>query len=180
MANSPMAKKPAKTRQQPSVPSEPPRDSSSLRMFIVVGTIAVLGLVGAYQWRQRMTDTAVVEQPVTSGTAASGNQTVQPAKGPLQLPAATPEPDAVPASAKFGPHEQASYPPLPETGFPPPRPMDTVAAVYKFAAEHPEVLGYIPCYCGCDRQGHKGNDDCFVAERNANGDAAAWDSHGMT
>jgi uncharacterized protein with PCYCGC motif len=86
----------------------------------------------------------------------------------------------VPPAAKFGPHKQDSYPPLPATGYPPPRPAGVVNAVYQFAAEHPEVLGYIPCYCGCEHQGHKGNDDCFVARRNGKGDVESWDSHGMT
>ncbi len=53
-------------------------------------------------------------------------------------------------------------------------------AAYKFAAEHPEVLGYAPCYCGCERSGHRGNDDCFVAARAANGDVTEWEPHGMT
>ena len=54
-------------------------------------------------------------------------------------------------------------------------------ACIRFAAEHPEVLGYTPCYCGCEREaGHKGNDDCFVAERNGKGDVTRWDPHGVT
>ena len=58
---------------------------------------------------------------------------------------------------------------------------EVVKAVYEFAAEHPEVLGYTPCYCGCEREaGHKGNDDCFVAERNSQGDVTRWDPHGVT
>ena len=52
-------------------------------------------------------------------------------------------------------------------------------AAYKFAAEHPEVLSYVPCFCGCERSGHRGNEDCFVRERAVNGDVIAWDDHGM-
>jgi hypothetical protein len=55
-----------------------------------------------------------------------------------------------------------------------------VRAVYKFAAEHPEILGYVPCYCGCEREGHRGNDDCFVGARNTAGDVTQWDPHGVT
>jgi hypothetical protein len=58
--------------------------------------------------------------------------------------------------------------------------MDVVNASYRFAAEHPEVLAYVPCYCGCERSGHRGNDDCFVAARAANGDVTEWEPHGMT
>jgi hypothetical protein len=58
--------------------------------------------------------------------------------------------------------------------------VEVVAAAYKFAAEHPEVLGYVPCYCGCERSGHRGNDNCFVAARAPNGDVTEWEPHGMT
>jgi len=55
--------------------------------------------------------------------------------------------------------------------------MPVVAAVYEFAARHPEVLQYVPCFCGCERHGHNGNHDCFVKSRDANG-RVTWDSHG--
>ena len=83
------------------------------------------------------------------------------------------------ATAKFGPHKQASLPPLPfDRRDPLPRPPQVVAQVFQFAAEHPEVLSYVPCFCGCDHMGHKGNDDCFVKTRAANGDVIAWEPHG--
>jgi hypothetical protein len=85
-----------------------------------------------------------------------------------------------PANARFGPHKQDMLPPLPFSGFPPARPVEVTTAAYKFAAEHPEVLGYVPCYCGCERSGHRGNDDCFVAARDPNGDVRDWEPHGMT
>jgi hypothetical protein len=85
-----------------------------------------------------------------------------------------------PEAAKLGPHPQENLPPLPFDPEPPARPMDTVRAAYKFAAEHPEVLSYVPCYCGCERAGHRGNDDCFVARRDAKGDVVEWEPHGMT
>jgi hypothetical protein len=40
---------------------------------------------------------------------------------------------------------------------------DKVIEAYQFAVEHPEVLNYMPCYCGCNEEaGHKSNEDCFV------------------
>lgn len=35
---------------------------------------------------------------------------------------------------------------------------------YVFAAKHPEILRYLPCYCGCERETppHDSNYDCFV------------------
>jgi hypothetical protein len=54
-----------------------------------------------------------------------------------------------------------------------------VRNAYKFAAEHPEVLKYVPCFCGCERMGHEGNDDCFVGKRDASGKPTEWETHGL-
>jgi len=82
-------------------------------------------------------------------------------------------------TAKFGPHKQANLPPMPFGPRDPlPRPPQVVAQVFQFAAEHPEVLSYVPCFCGCDHMGHKGNDDCFVKTRAVNGDVITWEPHG--
>ena len=70
-------------------------------------------------------------------------------------------------------------PALPPVPFAPARPMAIVQQVYDFAARHPEVLQYVPCYCGCERVGHNGNHDCFVKSRTANGTVAEWDPHGI-
>jgi hypothetical protein len=59
------------------------------------------------------------------------------------------------------------------------RPAETVRIVYEFAARHPEVLKYIPCFCGCEQGGHKGNNDCFVSGRDAKGKVTEWEMHGM-
>lgn len=39
-----------------------------------------------------------------------------------------------------------------------------ILEAYLFAAKHPEVLSYMPCYCGCEhpRSAHTNNYDCFV------------------
>src|SRR4029077_12144782 len=79
----------------------------------------------------------------------------------------------------LAPHKQANLPPLPFGPRDPlPRPPQVVAQVFRFAAEHPEILAYVPCFCGCDHMGHKGNDDCFVKTRATNGDVIAWEPHG--
>jgi len=73
----------------------------------------------------------------------------------------------------------ADIPPLPVTPFPAARPMEIVRAVYVFAAKHPEVLNQVPCFCGCESRGHRHNDDCFVASRDAKGRPTAWEPHGV-
>jgi uncharacterized protein with PCYCGC motif len=83
---------------------------------------------------------------------------------------------ALPLKAAVGP-----LPPLPRVGYAPARPMEVVQQVFEFAARHPEVLSYVPCYCGCEnpRLGHKGNHDCFVKSRAANGMVTEWEPHGI-
>jgi Protein of unknown function with PCYCGC motif len=73
----------------------------------------------------------------------------------------------------------ADLPPLPPGVLNGARPPEVVKAVYEFAARHPEVLNYMPCFCSCPAMGHKNNDDCFIAGRDAKGKVTAWESHGM-
>ena len=70
-------------------------------------------------------------------------------------------------------------PPLTLPGYELPRPPEVVRATYQFAADHPEVLRYMPCFCGCDQSGHRSNADCFVKSRAKNGDVTSWQEHGM-
>ncbi|MBL8202693.1 MAG: hypothetical protein JNM09_00585 [Blastocatellia bacterium] len=72
---------------------------------------------------------------------------------------------------------EAKWPPLP-TAETPARPLDQVRAMYAFAARHPEVLEYAPCYCGCESGGHKSARDCFVKGRTAEG-KLQWDEMGF-
>jgi hypothetical protein len=74
---------------------------------------------------------------------------------------------------------QVRQPPLNLPPYQLPRPHEVVRATYAFAAEHPEVLLYLPCFCGCESLGHTSNSSCFVKTRAANGDVTAWDDHGI-
>ena len=105
----------------------------------------------------------------TLGVVIAADAGGQHAHGPSQGARAV-----TPMKAHTGP-----LPPLPRLAFEPPRPMAVIQQVYEFAARHPEVLQYVPCYCGCERAGHGGNHDCFVRSRAANGRVAEWDSHGI-
>ena len=134
-------------------PSAPRRSSTPL---IAAGIVLVLAIVGLVAYTR-------TSQP-------------EPAAPVAQAAPAVVDP---PAAAGLGPHQQPNLPPLPFQAYAPPRPMATVREVYRFAAEHPEVLSYVPCFCGCERAGHRGNDDCFVKTRNAQGDVTEWDPHGL-
>jgi hypothetical protein len=124
---------------------------------------------------------------VAIGAGGLGCQTSEP---PASSAAAAPPVAAAPAVAdpppptivQFTPPPPAykgELPPLPVSGFAPARPPEVVRAVYTFAARHPEVLHYVPCFCGCERSGHNDNVDCFIRSRDANG-RPTWEEHGMT
>ena len=58
-------------------------------------------------------------------------------------------------------------------------PLPVIRTAYEFAARHPEVMKYVPCFCGCERSGHKDNHDCFVSARDSNQKVVAWEPHGL-
>jgi hypothetical protein len=98
---------------------------------------------------------------------------------PAKTTASKQAPTAKPAAPAARPGPKYSVPPLPSVGFAAVRPMDIVRATYDFAAQHPEILKHVPCYCGCGAQGHKHNESCFVARRDAKGNVLEWDTHGF-
>ena len=151
----------AKSQTRPSSSSSgeglPGEGRRSFTTLLTVAIIVIAAIVGVY-----VATRSAKTEPVATQTAAPA-----------------PPPDAPPPMAKYGPHKQDRLPPLPYDPTPA-RPPDVVRAAYVFAAEHPEILGYVPCYCGCERSGHRGNDDCFVSGRDANGDVTQWEPHGMT
>ena len=139
-------------------PSEPGRSFAPL---LAVAIVALLAVVGLFAYSR----TGQPEPPAQSAQQSS----------------APPVPAVVdpPPAAALGPHPQENLPPLPLQAYPPPRSMEVVRAAYRFAAEHPEILSYVPCFCGCERGGHRGNEDCFVKARNTQGDVTEWDEHGL-
>ncbi|WP_281891012.1 PCYCGC motif-containing (lipo)protein [Paenibacillus sp. YYML68] len=53
-----------------------------------------------------------------------------------------------------------------------------IRLVYQAAGQSTELLGWIPCYCGCgDSAGHQSNANCFVREIEQDG-SVVWDDHG--
>jgi hypothetical protein len=81
-------------------------------------------------------------------------------------------------SSKARQGDDAALPPLPVVQYASARPAAKTQAAYEFAARHPEVLKHIPCFCGCERNGHGNNEDCFVARRKADG-SPEWSPHGI-
>jgi len=44
-----------------------------------------------------------------------------------------------------------------------------VWGAYRFAAANPQALKFIPCYCGCQYQGHGSNWNCYIEGEGADG-----------
>jgi|SRR4051812_31404436 hypothetical protein len=122
------------------------------------------------------------------GSSSAPNQSAPAASTPGASAPAAPPPVASSSSQSIASEAEwtkpieltdAEMPPLPVTPFPPARSMDVVRAVYLFAARRPDVLSHVPCFCGCESRGHRHNDDCFVASRDARGRPTAWEPHGI-
>ncbi len=94
---------------------------------------------------------------------------------------ARPVAETVPAAAVevTKPHPDAPMPPLPFIPNMVPRPAEIIAEVYEFAGRNPDILEFVPCFCGCETAGHRANSHCFVQSRNADGSVEAWEPHGM-
>ena len=92
------------------------------------------------------------------------------------LGAQAPQKGATPAPSQAA--RNLTFPPFPNPGFAPGRPVDQTRQAYQFAAEHPEVMKFVPCYCGCESTGHPHNESCFVKRRDAAGNVVEWDPHG--
>ena len=117
----------------------------------------------------RLVSFAILGLVVSLTAAAAQAPTKKPAP-----PAGQKVPPPAPSAAALA----VTMPPIPSPGYAPGRPVDVARAVYKFAGEHPEVLKYVPCYCGCENLGHKGNHECFVKRRAVDGRVLEWEPHG--
>ena len=110
--------------------------------------------------------------------AGNAQALAQTAATPPALASEVPVQASIPFTAP-PPAYAGELPPFPTSPYPAPRPPEVIEAVYTFAARHPEVLHYVPCFCGCQNMGHSDNDDCFIKSRAVNG-RPTWEPHGMT
>lgn len=165
-----------KTSAKSSTATPPPAKGAINPLVIGAVLVAVIGVGAVAFWRSP-------EPAAPTATTASTSPPAAAPASPQPTPKA-PEADAkaiakAEAAAKLGPHKQADLPPIPFRGYAPPRSPEVITAAYQFAAEHPEILSYVPCFCGCENAGHSGNADCFVKSRAVNGDVIEWDEHGV-
>ena len=171
-----MGRKSSAKEQRSTTPPTPPTASPARGIGRFVLGAVIVGVVGlglSAFWGRHSIGTAGA-----SAAADSANPSDASPKPP-DPSEMTKNETAAHATAALGPHKQANLPPIPFRGYAPPRPPEVVKAAFEFAAEHPEVLSYVPCFCGCQQMGHRGNEDCFVKSRAPNGDVTAWEEHGI-
>jgi hypothetical protein len=153
----------------------PQKSSTSGNVLFALAVVAVMG-GGALLFMRPGSSQPAPAAAATSPTAAaepvpaSASAATSPAQDAAAIPTEPP---------KARPPANSVLPSLNLEQYTPARPMDQVKAAYDWAAQHPDVGQYVPCFCGCEHMGHKGNDDCFVRARDAEGRVVAWEPHGM-
>lgn len=163
-------------RKQPSpAPSPAPaaeaRSNRGRWALIAVAAVAVVAGAGALLLPGADPAETTVPDPAGETSAAPASSANAPA-------AATPA-----SSAPQFTSEDLEGLPMPPLPYVPQTagPVDLMRQAYVFAARNPDVLSYVPCYCGCGMSdGHQSNVDCFVESRAPNGAVTEWDVHGMT
>ncbi|MCE2514638.1 MAG: hypothetical protein J4F37_06450 [Acidobacteria bacterium] len=142
--------------------------------WILIGG-ALLVAAGAFAmfWPAGTASDASAPAAELEVAAASGDADAEP-----NLPERPPAPPT-PEHRTPVPDPMAVLPPLPLVPNMVPRSPEVIRDTYTFAAHRPDVLEYVPCYCGCETAGHSGNADCFVESRNPDGTVREWDTHGM-
>ena len=156
----------------PAPPPAEPRSSGGRWALIAVAVVAVAGAGAFFLLGGDRTGVAPGQAGEASSTPASSAATDGAAAGAEQTPAA---PQFTSEDLEGLPMPPLPY--VPQTA----GPADLMRQAYVFAARNPDVLDYVPCYCGCGQtDGHRGNTDCFVESRAPNGAVTEWDVHGMT
>ncbi|HVC21691.1 MAG TPA: PCYCGC motif-containing (lipo)protein [Vicinamibacterales bacterium] len=159
----------------------PPPERSKLPE-IGLALVAVV-LVGAFFFLRRPADRPPAAVPYE--TAPAETAATPPAETPAPVASQATTPPPAPQSTSTAAEAKADawpsdLPPLPIGNYDLPRPVSQVRAAFLFAARHPEVEKYVPCYCGCNLMGHRDNEDCFVSSRDAHGHVTGWEAHGLT
>ena len=168
------------TQKQP--PLKPQEFAGGNVLFAVAVIAVIVGGVLLFM-RSGSSQPAAAVDALAAAAASDATALAKDATTPASTAAAeTPAQDAtaVPtAPPKKRPPANAAVPPLAFGDYTPARPWDQVNAAHEWAATHPDVAQYIPCFCGCEQMAHKGNDDCFVRARDAEGRVTAWEPHGV-
>ncbi len=147
--------------------------------FAIVAISGTLALAACSDNRTAGTTTPANGDATSAG--AAGNTAAQQAVAPQEPDFPQPAIVIPPRPKPGAPHGPGFDMPLIDVaGYMPARPMDVLKDAHVFAADHPEVASYVPCYCGCGSAGHKHNADCFVKGRDPEGRVTEWEPHGVS
>ena len=157
-------------QQQASSPSQTGPPTGRPPWVLIGGVVAIAALAALALYPTSASETEATTSPVAAAepTPASTTPEVTPVSAPAAPQVASPKPPP-----------DAPLPPLPVIPNLVPRSAEFITEAYAFAARNPDVLEFVPCFCGCETAGHRGNADCFVRSRNADGSVKTWETHGM-
>tara|TARA_B100000029_G_scaffold443908_1_gene463291 strand:- start:2064 stop:2705 length:642 start_codon:yes stop_codon:yes gene_type:complete len=162
------SKKKVRNSRQSDV--QPARHTSGPPWILIGGALVVIGVTAF-----------VMLSPTENSFDSQDNTRAENQQSPAEetdLPE-RPAPPPTPVDRTPVPSADAQMPPLPPVSNMVPRAPEVVRDAYIFAAQRPDILEYVPCFCGCETAGHTRNADCFVASRNDDGSVREWDTHGM-
>ena len=142
--------------------------------------VAALAAVALYPTSASEPNASIAEAESTPAPAATtaDSEAATPARLASATTPAEPEPQAAVASSPR-PAPDAPMPPLPLIPSGMPRPPEVISEAFRFAARNPDILEFVPCFCGCETAGHRSNAHCFVRSRNPDGSVKEWETHGM-
>lgn len=145
--------------------------------ILILGLVGVIILVGVGFYPRFVSD------PINFDTDESSlESSTEDSHGHSDNAAALNEDKKVPAVPTVNvvkPPSDAVLPPLPFIPNGMPRTTEVINEVYEFAARNPDILEFVPCFCGCESAGHQANAHCFVESRNSDGTVRTWENHGM-
>ena len=81
------------------------------------------------------------------------------------------------ASRKLSLGWDPHWPSIPTGGIRPHGDIGDIRKAYAFAERYPQITRFLPCYCGCQRQGHTSLHDRYVKGHDRQG-GPIWDLMG--
>lgn len=125
------------------------RSNRAARRLRCLLPVVVLMLVGGTTFAACADSHAAGTDPATATSPASTMPAGPMTAAGTATPAAT---DAVPAGADEAWAHRPAF-----TGV-----TAATEAAYHYALYHPQVVQWMPCYCGCAAMGHRSNLDCYL------------------
>ena len=162
----------SKKHRNPVSEAASPEQSGGPPWVLIGGILAVAAVAALMLYPDSGSETPETAVPIDAAGEGAG--------AAAEPHAAAPATGAEQASVEVvRPDPDAPMPPLPFIPNMTPRPAEVIAEAYEFAGRNPDILEFVPCFCGCETAGHRSNAHCFVQSRNADGSVEAWEPHGL-